>query len=187
MHRYPMNTKDQCECGKLKDSRAKQCHECRQEPKKEKVCPGCNTTLPIEDFSVRMTYGKTRRQSRCKACRAQYSQQRRIDNPEKVRASVRRYANANPEKVRQWAWRSRWKKMGFDPDVVKNFLESASQCEICGSGDNLVPDHIHGTTTLRGVLCDNCNFGIGQFKDDEELLRRASIYLQKRTTASAVE
>ena len=38
-------------------------------------------------------------------------------------------------------------------------------------------DHCHTTGTIRGVLCRDCNIGLGNFKDDPELLRRAISYL----------
>ena len=42
---------------------------------------------------------------------------------------------------------------------------------------NLVVDHDHKTNKIRGMLCNRCNQGLGQFKDDPELLEYARIYL----------
>jgi hypothetical protein len=39
-------------------------------------------------------------------------------------------------------------------------------------------DHEHGTKTARGLLCERCNFGLGHFRDDPEMLRNAAIYLE---------
>lgn len=60
------------------------------------------------------------------------------------------------------------------------------KCAICGieSGSNgrkdrLAVDHIHGTETIRGLLCHRCNTAIGLFKDNIESLRSAISYLEK--------
>jgi hypothetical protein len=57
-------------------------------------------------------------------------------------------------------------------------------CLICGksekeNGKRLSLDHNHSTHQVRGLLCSNCNTGLGGFKDNEELLSKAIAYLQK--------
>jgi hypothetical protein len=55
------------------------------------------------------------------------------------------------------------------------------RCAICYSAPDgkrvLAQDHCHGTGQLRGFLCMHCNTGLGHFKDDPRLLRRAARYL----------
>lgn len=42
----------------------------------------------------------------------------------------------------------------------------------------LCVDHDHTTGEVRGLLCSNCNVGIGHLQDDEELLQAAINYIR---------
>ncbi|GAA2191907.1 endonuclease VII domain-containing protein [Micromonospora lupini] len=42
----------------------------------------------------------------------------------------------------------------------------------------LVVDHCHGTSAIRGLLCNGCNSALGHFRDSVEALRRAMDYLE---------
>ncbi len=60
-------------------------------------------------------------------------------------------------------------------------LEQHAVCAVCrtdawGKKGPQV-DHDHQTGRVRGVLCGNCNQGLGRFRDDPVLLRRAAGYL----------
>jgi hypothetical protein len=39
-------------------------------------------------------------------------------------------------------------------------------------------DHDHKTNKLRGLLCNNCNLGLGNFKESVEVLQNALTYLK---------
>ena len=58
------------------------------------------------------------------------------------------------------------------------------ECPICakrtiaGVTSKIVLDHNHKTGGARGWVCDSCNTGIGRFKDDVELIKRAIKYIQ---------
>jgi len=58
------------------------------------------------------------------------------------------------------------------------------ECPICGKRtiagitSKVVLDHNHRTGVVRGWVCDSCNTGIGRFKDDVELIKRAIKFLE---------
>jgi hypothetical protein len=58
-------------------------------------------------------------------------------------------------------------------------------CGICGTtewpGRHNRPhlDHCHETGRTRGVLCNECNTGLGKFRDRADLLAAAIAYLKR--------
>jgi hypothetical protein len=61
------------------------------------------------------------------------------------------------------------------------FQKQEGRCAICGSlpvDGTLNVDHDHRTSSIRGLLCPTCNLGLGKFKDDLTLLRRAVAYME---------
>ncbi|MEV7073553.1 endonuclease VII domain-containing protein [Streptomyces sp. NPDC093990] len=51
-------------------------------------------------------------------------------------------------------------------------------CAICSTVPAVHVDHCHKTGRVRGVLCFNCNSGLGLLGDDPEALNRAADYLE---------
>lgn len=54
-------------------------------------------------------------------------------------------------------------------------------CAICKKEveGNLVVDHCHVTGLVRGLLCNQCNTGIGLLGDNYSSVKKASNYLKK--------
>jgi len=76
-------------------------------------------------------------------------------------------------------------------DYDKLFKDQHGRCAICNTHvnelsskrkKNLCVDHCHETGEIRGLLCDSCNRGIGLFKDNPNILNKASLYLSKLQT-----
>lgn len=70
-------------------------------------------------------------------------------------------------------------------DEYNNIIaQQNNQCAICGqlfdSSQTKTPniDHCHTTGKVRGILCPLCNKGLGNFKDNTDILRRAISYLE---------
>lgn len=60
--------------------------------------------------------------------------------------------------------------------------EQNNACAICcvdveESATKFVMDHNHETNQVRGILCSNCNVGLGYFKDQPGRLGQAIKYL----------
>lgn len=77
---------------------------------------------------------------------------------------------------------TRKKKYGITADQLDVLLKLQNQrCAICKVpfGDIFYVDHCHKTGKVRGVLCQDCNMGIGRLKDDPTVLRSAISYLER--------
>jgi hypothetical protein len=109
----------------------------------------------------------------------EYGQNYYKNNREEVlRRNRERYA-ANPDKDREKHLK---RKYGITLKEYNDILKSQNgQCKLClgpptGKG-NLHVDHDHKTGRIRGLLCNTCNAGLGNFKDDLNLLYKAIEYL----------
>jgi hypothetical protein len=80
----------------------------------------------------------------------------------------------------------RCRKFGITVDDYNNLISiQNNSCAICnkhkdefsGRGNNFHIDHCHTSGKVRGLLCSNCNTGLGQFKDNIKSLENAIQYL----------
>lgn len=83
----------------------------------------------------------------------------------------------------------------FDIDYLEYHKILKSQgyrCEICrcklesSRYTKFAIDHCHRTGKVRGLLCTNCNTGLGLFKDSPERLSGAIRYLQEHSREDIV-
>lgn len=73
----------------------------------------------------------------------------------------------------------RKRKYGLTKEFHELLLVSQDgRCLICKKkSTELRVDHDHKTKKIRGLLCNNCNTGLGMFKDKIYLLYQAILYL----------
>ena len=134
-----------------------------------KQCRKCQETKPPEDFYP-YTENDTHkgRHRNCKKCENLAREQHRKKNPALHAANSRRY------KLK--------KKYNLTPEGYDVILKRQNGvCAICDGigvdGRRLHVDHCHETGKVRGLLCHDCNRGIGMFKDDSKKLQKAANYL----------
>lgn len=68
-----------------------------------------------------------------------------------------------------------------ESDVLEMIDVRNSQCDICKEvmvKPNV--DHCHSTGRIRGMLCWNCNTGLGKFRDNIDYLNNAIAYLEEK-------
>lgn len=106
------------------------------------------------------------------------------------RATHTKYYWNNREEIRKRAYliniRLYWPELSRENAFDKFEAMLAFQdnkCAICKKDfeDKKRPsiDHCHTTLRVRGLLCDNCNHGLGSFQDDTQIIENAKLYLQK--------
>lgn len=125
-----------------------------------KRCGDCGVTKPTFEFYKHRTRGF---QNRCKACNKSW----------KARNARRKSYYENGGYERHIA-----RKFGVDRQVVHSILTNwDGKCECCGEDTKPNFDHCHTTGVIRGLLCNDCNAGIGHFKEDLARLKLAMKYL----------
>jgi hypothetical protein len=88
------------------------------------------------------------------------------------------------EARKKWSVKYSYGLTGEELDAL--YEKQNGKCKICTTdlvmvgknANNIVSvDHCHDTGKVRGLLCRQCNAGLGQFRDDPELLKKAVDYL----------
>jgi 5-methylcytosine-specific restriction endonuclease McrA len=102
----------------------------------------------------------------------------KLRNPEKHNAGNRRRARKRREKIGSHAYNvTRKRKISYE-EYQALVEKQAGLCAICGQQTTLVVDHCHNSDQVRGLLCQTCNFGLGNFSDDVLKMARAIEYLK---------
>ena len=133
----------------------------------------------------------------------EYNKDYRGKNKEKLKKGLKKYREENKNKLKEYSKKNylkkscyyknhskecRFKKYNITLEEYNIMLEKQNyKCAICGktksengkNGKSFAIDHNHETGEVRGLLCNNCNAGIGFFKDSVEITVRATAYLIK--------
>lgn len=159
-----------------------------------KKCTKCTTEKPLVEFSP-SKQGKFGVFCYCKKCSSALATERyhkdivksrakmrenRLKNPEKARLNCRNQYHKNKNKHKNYSL----KKYNIDLNDYNEILKNQNNCcAICKNPQSdfiksLAVDHDHKTGRIRALLCEKCNVGLGSFRDNPELLRKAADYIE---------
>lgn len=141
------------------------------------LCEACN-----ESFTVNKAKTRFCKRDACKKLR-QRARWVKWYAKEDTRLKINKYQQNYRYKTKNIAGKH-WElnaKYGVGIDYWEAMLDHADyKCEICEQENDLVFDHCHTTGVARGVLCRNCNAGIGNLKESYTFVVRAAAYLKER-------
>jgi len=125
-----------------------------------KWCRDCGEIKPLDEFVK--SKKASGRGSYCKPCQNLRSNETR----QRLHGGSREYHLR--------------RRYGIGVKVFEEMLaEQDGMCLICEKPGPEHVDHDHGTGRVRGILCFNCNQGLGNFRDDVSSLIRAVSYLMR--------
>ena len=141
-----------------------------------KKCSKCKTEKSISEYSRSPTY-KDGYRGQCKPCRRSYNRSYR-ERPGFTQVKVK----VSSEQARRYFIKRKYKKSQawFDEQIIRQ----NGKCAICRIEEAKSPhgrlciDHCHKTGMVRGLICNNCNSGIGFLADSTERLEQAIEYLR---------
>jgi Recombination endonuclease VII len=136
----------------------------REVPDGHRYCPDCGLIKPMTDFP-RNRGDRAGYAAYCTSC----SLARGV--PVSDRSS------AGPREKSAPRWYGGGQRVEFDEMLAAQ----EGRCAICGAADPQHLDRDHRTGWVRGILCFNCNGGLGQFRESPELLAGAITYLKGTT------
>lgn len=137
----------------------------------KKRCYRCGNTKTQAEF-YKSKHQKSGYRGECKQCSKEIMREYAAKNPRKIKNYDLRFRLKNKYKITEEEYEQRGNNCDW-------------KCEICGTSQlelkkPLVIDHDHVTNKVRGLLCSNCNHGLGHFKDKSEILKKAAAYVEVR-------
>lgn len=145
-------------------------------------CNGCGARKPLSEYYAQKS-AKRGHYLVCKACQDARSRAYKAKNRARVRELSRTWNIKNSAKKRDSAKRSQLKqRYNLSQAAYLDMLaQQGGVCAICRTPPTdarpLCVDHCHKSGSVRKLLCDRCNRGLGAFRDNPEILRAALEYL----------
>jgi hypothetical protein len=132
---------------------------------------------------------KDRHPERVKASNRASQHRQHTANPDKRRKAWLRWRQNHPEQHRLSQQKTSLKRLyGLTWEEFQRWHElQGNRCAICEAETKLFVDHDHTTGLVRGLLCSNCNFGVGSLGDSAARLRRAAAYLDQSDYLNSVD
>lgn len=132
-----------------------------------------------------VVYGVKDNQKRCGKCQKykNFDQFQKINiNSTELQCYCRDCASTSSV-LAKLKWKHGIDQGGYEKmrDAQKGLCAICNQPETrkrLGKNCRLVVDHDHENGRIRGLLCSMCNCGIGNLRDDPELLRKAANYIE---------
>lgn len=153
-----------------------------------RVCPKCKIEKPYSEF-YKESGTSTGVSCYCKLCKNKKAKEimSRPHNKKKANIRAAAYRKNNAQQFKLGVKMSSYKKFGIKitkEEYKKMYSLQNGCCAICSTHvskckKDLALDHDHNTGKVRGFLCDQCNTGLGMFKDNTELMFKAIDYLYK--------
>lgn len=152
-----------------------------------KSCCKCKILKSFGEF-YKSSRTKDKLQTSCKTCQKKVLNDKRKDKQwakefDKKHNSKRK--SRTPEQRRENLLKVRF---GITITDYERLLKlQNNKCAICEtekgdkSGRRLHVDHNHLTGEIRGLLCVKCNYAIGAFQDNPDILLKAIAYLNDKS------
>ena len=153
-----------------------------------KTCSKCGQTKDPSAFNTRERRGRRELFARCKTCIAEVNRANRSGPKHAEKKAA--YRIAKKGEIRRNLFEAHLRRQyGLTLEDFARKLESqGGACAICAAtlaldGDQrraemACVDHCHATGKIRGLLCNDCNRGLGLFRDRPGLLVAATGYLK---------
>ena len=142
-----------------------------------RICTQCKHKLPATHKYFYSDYRtKDGLQARCKTCMNTNHKKYYENHKEEIRAYKRKYKEKHKQRYKE---QRLIRNYGITlKQYNKIFNQQKGVCAICEQDSKLYVDHNHSTKRVRGLLCNNCNNGLGRFKDNINFLENAIQYLK---------